>query len=273
MRLVLVLLLLPLPAIAAGEVLRVCADPNNLPFSNAAEEGFENRIAELVADELGWKLEYTWHAQRRGFLRNTLYAGKCDVVMGQPSGREFLEMTRPYYRSTYVFLTRKDSGVDVESLDDPELESLRVGVHLIGDDYQNTPPVHALARRGIIDNVVGYSIYGDYSKPNPPADLVNAVAAGEVDVGIVWGPLAGYFAERQDVPLEMKPVKPMIDANKLPFFYSISMATRDGDHELKAKLDEVLHRERDAIERILADYGVPDMQGRTRTADRRTATR
>ena len=178
---------------ARGErVLRVCADPNNLPFSNEREEGFENRLAELLARELGAeRVEYTWWAQRRGFFRNTLNAGLCDVVMGVPSSVELAATTRPYYRSTYVFVTRADRGLDIRSLDDEALRRVRVGVSIIGDDYANAPPAHALAQRGIVGNVVGFSVYGDYAQPNPPARIVEAVAAGDVDVAVVWGPLAG----------------------------------------------------------------------------------
>lgn len=242
---------------AQQRVLRVCADPNNLPFSNRNGEGFENRIAELVADELDAKLEYTWWAQRRGFLRNTLYEEKCDVVMGIPSSHDMVLATRAYYRSTYVFLYPADSGIDVTSFDDPALEKLTIGAHLIGDDGTNTPPVHALTRRGMVDNIKGYLIYGDYSEANPPARLVEAAANGDVDLAVVWGPLAGYFAPRQPVDMAIKPVSPTIDIPALPFIYSISMGVRFGDVELKSELDEILHRRRDDIAGILEDYGVP----------------
>lgn len=238
-------------------VLRVCADPNNLPFSNRKLEGFENRLVEMIADELGARLEYTWWPQRRGFVRNTLYAKKCDVVAGIPSSHEMVLTTRAYYRSTYVFLYASESGIDVQSFDDPAMKKLSVGAHLIGDDGTNTPPVHALTRRGMVDNVVGYLIYGDYEADNPPARLVEAVANGDVDVAVVWGPLAGYFAPRQSVEMTMTPVSPMIDIPALPFIYSISMGVRFGDVELKSKLDEVLHRKRKDVQKLLSEYGVP----------------
>jgi len=249
------------PRPAAPDPLRVCADPNNLPFSNRRLEGFENRLAELLAAELDTTLEYTWWPQRRGFLRNTLYAGKCDVVMGVPSGYELILATRPYYRSTYVFLSRAADGPAVESFDDPVLRRVRIGVHLIGDDGANPPPAHALAKRGIVDNVAGYTVYGDYARDNPPARLVEAVAAGQVDVAVLWGPFAGYFAPRQDVELEIQPVSPMIDLPGLPFFFDISMGVRRGDTELKARLDDVIHRRRDDIRGILDAYGVPQPRG------------
>src|SRR4051812_30877951 len=140
--------------------LRVCADPNNLPFSNQAREGFENALASLLAKDRGARLEYTWWAQRRGFLRSTLNAGACDVVMGVPPGLDGVRTTAPYYRSTYVFTTRRDRQLHLASLDDPRLRRLRIGVQMIGDDFANSPPAHALSARGLVANVVGYSVYG-----------------------------------------------------------------------------------------------------------------
>jgi mxaJ protein len=243
--------------------LRVCADPNNLPFSNQAGEGFENRIARLIGDELGLPVQYTWHAQRRGFIRETLRAGECDLVMGVPTSLELVLPTRPYYRSTYVFVYRKDAGFDVRSFDDPVLKTKRIGVHLVGDDGANTPPAHALAARGIIGgNVRGYMLYGDYARPNPPADILAALARGEIDVAIVWGPLAGYFAPRQDVPLKIVPVSPQIDVPFLPFVYDISMGVRRGDAGLKADVEGVMMRRRADIDAILTEYGVPRVSNR-----------
>ncbi len=171
--------------------LRVCADPNNLPFSNSRREGFENRLADIVARDMDAKVSYTWWAQRRGFIRNTLNARECDVVMGVPSSFELALATVPYYRSTYVFVTRRDRALDIKSFDDPRLRTLRIGVHLAGDDGANTPPVHALSSRQIVGNLRGYMLAGDYTKPNPPARLIEAVIAGDVDVAVAWGPLAG----------------------------------------------------------------------------------
>lgn len=237
--------------------LRVCADPNNLPFSNQKLEGFENRLAEIVARDLGASVRYTWWAQRRGFFRNTLKAGTCDVVLGVPASLEMVAPTRPYYRSTYVFVYRKDRGIDIRSFDDPILKKLRIGVQVAGDDGANMPPVHALAARGIIDNVTGYTLYGDYTQPNPPARILDAVAAGEVDVAVVWGPLAGYFAPRQPVPLVLVPVAPQIDLPFLPFVYDIAVGVRRGDERLRGEIDGVLERRRPQIERLLDQYGVP----------------
>jgi mxaJ protein len=238
-------------------VLRVCADPNNLPFSNQHGEGFENKIAELLAQDLGERVEYTWWAQRRGFFRNTLRAGTCDIVIGVPSAFEMALTTKPYYRSTYVFLTRKDRHLNLTSLDDPSLKKLKIGVQIIGDDFSNAPPAHALSRRNIVGNVKGFTVYGDYSQPNPPARIVDAVAKGDVDVAIVWGPLAGYFAKQSRVPLTVVPVSPQIDQPFLPFVFDISMGVRRDDQELRDQIEQVLERRRDEVDRILQEYAVP----------------
>ena len=238
-------------------VLRVCADPNNLPFSNDRGEGFENKIAEMFAHDLGERIEYTWWAQRRGFFRNTLRAGACDVVIGVPAGFEMALTTRPYYRSTYVFLTRKDRHLKLGSFDDPTLKKLKIGVQIIGDDFSNAPPAHALSRRNIITNVKGYTVYGDYNQPNPPARIVDAVTNGDVDVAIVWGPLAGYFAKQSHVPLEVVAVSPQVDQPFLPFVFDISMGVRHGDQELRDQFEQELDRRRSDINRILQDYNVP----------------
>jgi quinoprotein dehydrogenase-associated probable ABC transporter substrate-binding protein len=235
----------------------VCADPNNLPFSNQRLEGFENRIAELIASDLHATVQYTWWAQRRGFIRNTLRAGACDVVLGVPRDFEMALTTSPYYRSTYVFVSRKDQGLTLHSFDDPILRHIRIGVQLIGDNYANPPPAHALSKRHIVHNVVGYTVYGDYAQENPPARIIEAVAAGEIDAAIVWGPLAGYFATRQAVPLAIVPVSPPIDLPSLPFVYDIAMGVRKGDEALRQELEEMLARKRPEIEAILDEYSVP----------------
>lgn len=238
-------------------VLRVCADPNNLPFSNERREGFENRLADLVATDLDATVEYTWWAQRRGFVRNTLRAGTCDVVMGVPADYDPVLTTQPYYRSSYVFVTRADRGLRFASFDDARLQALRIGVHVIGDDYANPPPAHALARRGLIGNVVGYSIYGDYAQPDPPARLLDGVASGDIDVAVAWGPFAGAYAKRAAVALDVQPVEPPADLAFLPFAFDIAMGVRRGDTALRDELDAVLRRQSTAIERLLAEYGVP----------------
>jgi mxaJ protein len=238
-------------------VLRVCADPNNLPFSNQRGEGFENKIAELLAHDMGERVEYTWWAQRRGFFRNTLRAGTCDIVIGVPAAFEMALTTKPYYRSSYVFLSRKDRHLNLTSLDDPKLKTLTIGVQIIGDDFSNAPPAHALGRRNIVGNVKGFTVYGDYSQPNPPARIVDAVAKGDVDVAIVWGPLAGYFAKQARVAMEVVPVSPQIDQPFLPFVFDISMGVRRDDPQFKDQVEQVLDKRRSEIDQILREYAVP----------------
>jgi mxaJ protein len=241
----------------ADRELRVCADPNNMPFSNAAGEGFENRLAQLIASDMNAKVRYTWFAQRRGFIRNTLNAHECDVVMGVPSSFDLAFTSRPYYRSTYVFITRRGGKFHVTSFDDPILRTARIGVQLIGDDGANTPPAHALAARGITRNVRGYPVYGDYAKPHPPSAIVEAVRRGDVDVAIAWGPMAAFFARSSNPPLEIVPVSPQVDLPFLPHVFDISMAVRRDDKPLKYKLDSLIERDRPRIDALLASYGVP----------------
>ena len=242
---------------AGQHELRVCADPNNLPFSNEKQQGFENRIAELLARDLDAKLSYVWWAQHRGFVRNTINQNQCDVLIGVPSSFERTRPTIPYYRSTYVFVTRRDRHLKIASFDDPQLRRLRVGVQLIGDDGTNTPPAHALANRGIITNVKGYSVYSDYREPNPPARIIDAVANGDIDVAVAWGPMAGYFARREPVALDVAAVTPQIDLPFLPFVFDISMGVRRGNDTLREDLNSIIRRRRTEIDRILSDYGVP----------------
>jgi len=175
-----IVLILDAPASQARD-LRVCADPNNLPFSNERGEGFENKIAELIAKRLDARLSYVWWAQHRGFIRKTLNDGLCDLVTGTTNGIDMLRTTRPYYRSGFAFVTRPDGPV-IASLDDPQLHRLRIGIQLVGLDGSNPPPSEALAKRGIVDNVRGYMVYGDYRDDNPAAGIMKAVANGDIDV-------------------------------------------------------------------------------------------
>jgi mxaJ protein len=225
---------------AGGRVLRVCSDPNNLPFSNERGEGFENRLAELVAHGLNARLEYAWWPERMGFVRKSLNAGMCDVIMGVPSSIENAAPTRPYYRSTYVFVSRR---LGIASFDDPRLKTMRIGVQMVGDDY--APPAYALARRGLSGNVVGFSSYST-------AGIVEAVGRGDVDVAVVWGPFAGYFGK----DLEVKPVSPSSDSS-VPFTFEISMAVRKQDTALKAELDRFIGAQCGAIQKVLDQYRVP----------------
>lgn len=244
-------------AAASDRELRVCADPNNLPFSNSAEAGFENRLAAMVAEHFGLQVSYTWWAQRRGFIRNTLKAGKCDVVMGVPSGYDLVETTKPYYRSSYVFVTRQDQHLDLSSLLDPRLHHLAIGVHLIGDDGNNPPPAQALGEQGIVDNVRGYSIYGDYRQADPPARLIEAVESGSLDVAAAWGPLAGYFAQRSPVPLTVTPIRDYERFAPQQFQFAIAMGVRKGDDALRDRLNAFIDEHRSEITSLLRSYGVP----------------
>lgn len=242
---------------AQARELRVCADPNNLPFSNAQSQGFENKIVDLIAKDLNATVKYTWWAQRRGFIRNTLYAATCDLWPGVAAQGEMAAPTQPYYRSTYVFLTRADRHLNIRSFDDPKLRRLKIGVQMVGYDAQNTPPAHALARRGITRNVRGFLVFGDYRTPNPPAAIVDAVANGSIDVGLVWGPLAGYFAAKESVPLTVTPVQPERDGRRFPMTFAISMGIRRGDNLLAREIDNELTRRKSQIDAILAAYHVP----------------
>lgn len=247
-----------LPALAGAQsVLRVCADPNNMPFSNQRREGFENKLAELMAERLGARLEYAWWSERGSLVKNTLNAGRCDALMGVPQSFEDVSTTEPYYRSTYVFVSRQDRQLHIASLIDPRMSDLKIGVHVVGDDL--APPAYALAGRGITKNVVGFSLFGSYGEENPPRKLIDAVARGDVDVAIVWGPFGGYFAKCSKTPLEMAPVKPPMFLG-VPFAYDISVAVRKGNDALKNSLNSALERDASAIHALLAQYGVPEVR-------------
>lgn len=261
---------LALGAPAQATEFKVCADPNNLPFSNDKGEGFENKIVDLIAKDMGATVHYTWWAQRRGYVRNTLKSGMCDLWPGVATAVDMLATSRPYYRSSYVFVTRADRDLKITSFDDSQLRSLKIGVQMIGNDAMNTPPAHALARRGIIDNVRGYMLYGDYQKPNPPAAIVDAVARGDIDVAVVWGPLAGYFAAKEPQALTLTLVHPAIDGAQWPMVFDISMGMRRHEPDFKDKIDQFLEQERPAIDAILAEYHVPRI-GHAATTENQSA--
>jgi mxaJ protein len=239
-------------------VLRVCADPNNLPFSNARGEGFENKLAGLTAKALNRQLQYYWQPQRRGFIRTTLRAGTCDVVMGVLSASDMLMVTKPYYRSTYVFVSKQERRLHLRSFDDPRLKALRIGIQMTGEDYGNPPPAQALAARHIVQNVRGFTVFGDYSKPYPQRGPIDAVQDGRVDVAVVWGPIAGYFGQSAAADrLDITPVVPGREDAAVPFAFDISMAVRRGDAPLAAALNRIISERSAAIDSILAAYHVP----------------
>ena len=235
---------------------RVCSDPENMPLSSERLEGFENKIATLLARDFNTTPTYIWWGQRRGFIRNTMNAtlkeGRCDIVIGVPANYDLVRTTKPYYRSSYVFVYPK-TRKPITSLDDPVLKTLKIGVHLLGDDYSNPPPVHELGKRHIVDNVVGFSTF--YSDSNPASAIVDAVAAGTIDVAIVWGPVGGYYAARQRVTLVVAPIpsKP----GDLPFAFDIAMGVKKGNDALHARLERLLVERRPEILKILRDYNVP----------------
>jgi quinoprotein dehydrogenase-associated probable ABC transporter substrate-binding protein len=237
--------------------LKVCADPDNLPSSNRQMQGFENKIAALVARDLGTSVSYIWWGQRRGFVRNTMNAtlaeGRCEVMIGVPQGYDLVRTTKPYYRSTYVFVYPKAKGWHLKSLDDPILKTVKIGVHLLGDDYSNPPPVHELSKRGVVSNVIGFDTF--YSEANPPSRIIDALAAGKIDVAIVWGPAVGNFVAHQQVPLEVVTVPS--GKSDLPFAFDISMGVKPGNEALRMQLETVIDRKHAEITKILQDYGVP----------------
>jgi mxaJ protein len=235
-------------------ILRVCADPDNLPFSNQKGEGFENRIAQLIAAEWKSKLQYIWYPVRRGYFRilNGMY---CDLIIQAPGDLDMAGTTQPYYRSGYVFVTRADSKLaDIKSLADPRLKKARIGVTLLPSDEQ-LPPSQALSHYGVVGNLKGYSAM--YNEEDRPEDVINAVAKGEVDLAIVWGPLAGYFATRSPVRLRIQPLGDRDSLADVPFRYNIAMAVRRRDRALKDSLQAVIDRKGPEIQRILQQYGVP----------------
>jgi len=237
--------------------LRVCADPNNLPFSNAKEQGFENRIAALVAREMGRPLVYVWAPQRRGFVRTTLNAGRCDVIMGVPGKYGPVQTTRAYYRSSYAFVSRQDRHLPIRSFDDERLRKLTVGIQITGEDYENPPAAQALAARHMVQNVRGYPVYGDYSTSDPQREIVDAVADGRVDIAVVWGPVAGYYARREPAIVRVAPVQADANGPASAFAFDIAMGVRRGDAALREALDTIIVRRGSQIRRILSTYGVP----------------
>ena len=231
------------------EELRVCGDPDNLPFSNKKLEGFENKIAEVIAKEMGVPLTYYWRPHQRGLIRGTLRAGQCDVFISIPEGWDPVLWTKPYYRSGYVLVYPKARGFQIKSLDDPVLERLKIGV------YVNSPPAEALAEKGIMKNVVGYNLLYDH-KQDRPGKIIEDLIAGEIDVAAVWGPVAGYFVKKLNA--SFLEVAPLLDGGPAtPFTFEFSMGVREGDKALKADLEQAISKRQAEIRKILEDYGVP----------------
>ena len=243
------------PHLPTPGLLRVCADPDNMPLSNQKGEGFEQKIAELIAQEWQAKIEYAWWPVRRGFFSRALNGRYCDVAIEAPAGLDMAGVTEPYFRSGYVFITRKDSGLDITSLADPRLKKLKIGVNLLHSDAENTPPAMALSRYGVVGNLTGYSTF--YTDNDRPDDIVNAVASKAVDIAIVWGPLAGYFAPKAKVPLAVVPLPERDSLSDFPFRFNIAMGVRRRDKALRDSLNAVIERKKPEIMGILKNYGVP----------------
>ena len=245
---------------SAAPLLRVCADPNNLPYSDQQQKGFENQLATMIASDLGMQVIYTWFPQRGSFFRKTLDAGKCDVVMGVPAGMKGIDTTQPYYRSGYVFVSRRDRNLNIASFDDPRLHQLRIGIHNLGDTDREAPPVHALTSRGIVSNLVGYNIFGNnLDETDPSSDLIKAVEKGDIDLALVWGPIAGYFARFSPVPLIVSPIEGDSSNPNLPLSFDIAAGVRKEDDMLKHQLDSELQRRRTEIQHLLVSYGIPQL--------------
>jgi mxaJ protein len=236
-------------AIGARE-LRVCADPDNLPFSSEDGSGFENRIADLVASHLHADLRYFWLPDRRGFLRKTLNAHACDLVMGLPAESERALTTRAYYRGTYVFVYRGERIERLESLDDPRLRTLRIGVALVGNDLAATPPALALAQRGIVANVTGFAMFGEQSIGQRMTD---ALREGAIDVAVLWGPQAGYYARRGTPELT---VTPIAARDGVPATFDIAMGVRRDDAALRDEVTAALSALKPQIDAVLDAYAV-----------------
>jgi mxaJ protein len=243
------------PNVGKPGVIRVCADPDNMPLSNQKGEGYEQKIAELIAKEWNSKIEYAWWPVRRGFFSRALNGRYCDIAIEAPSGLDMAGVTKPYFRSGYVFVTRKDSGLDIKSLADPRLKKLKIGVNLLNSDAENTPPAMALSRYGVVGNLVGFNTF--YSDSVRPEDIINAVAKKDIDVAIVWGPLAGYFARSAPAPLVLYTLTERDSLSDFPFQFNIAMGVRRRDRALRDSLQAVLDRRAPEIRAILKEYGVP----------------
>jgi quinoprotein dehydrogenase-associated probable ABC transporter substrate-binding protein len=231
-------------------VLRVCADPNNMPFSTDRGEGFENRLAELLADKLGKGLSYSWYPQATGFVRNTLAAHKCDVIMGVPQGDDLVQVTNPYYRTAYALVLKQGDGLEgVDTLGDPRLKGKRIGV------VAGTPPGNNMAANGLMANAKPYPLVIDTRVDSSAAALMHDLATGEIDAGILWGPMAGYYARRTNPAVSVVPLVKETTGPRL--VYRIAMGVRYADQEWKRQLNRIIRENEPAINGLLMSFGVP----------------
>jgi len=231
-------------------VLRVCADPRNLPFSDEKGSGFENKLAELFAEKLQKKLDYTFFPQATGFVRMTLAAHRCDVIMGFPQGDEIAQGTNPYYRTAYALVTRKGSGLeDITSLADERLKGKHLGI------VAGTPPATYMAANGLMANAKPYPLMIDTRVDSSAAAMMNDLGSGEIDAAVLWGPMAGYYAKQANPPLH---VTPLVNEKSGPqLVYRIGMGVRSADQNWKRVLNRLIAENQPAINKILLDYGVP----------------
>lgn len=229
--------------------LRVCADPHNLPYSNRAGEGFENKIAELIAKELGVPVRYTWYPQSVGFIRQTLWAKHCDVIIGIPTPHDMVQNTNPYYRSGYVMVYRPDKGVTAQSMTDPQLKQLKIGV------VAGTPPASLLAMHGLLGHLHSYHLTVDTRFESPGKDMMDDLDKGEIDVALLWGPIAGFHAKGHNPAYAIVPIPDTAGAPRLQ--YSFSMGVRHNEPNWKHRLNDLIKAKQAAIKGILQDYGVP----------------
>lgn len=232
------------------QVLRVCSDPGNLPFSNDKKEGFENKIADILAEELNIPVEYTWFPQVTGFLRNTLFAKRCDLVIGTGQGDPSLLNTNAIYGSAYVLLYKPNNGLDgVDSLFDPRLKDKRIGV------VAGTPPSNLVAKAGLMGKARPYQLVVDRRYDSPAEDMVKDIRSGEIDAGVLWGPIGGYFAGKGGEKLIVVPLTKDAQGNHMEF--RITMGVRQGDALWKRQLNDIIRKRQGDIDRVLLEYGVP----------------
>jgi mxaJ protein len=242
----------------------VAADPNNMPFSNDREEGFENKLAKILARDLRAELKYVWQPQRRGFIKDTLGSGRCDAVMGVPTGLPGCLTSQPYYQSSYVFVIHQDRNQSIHSLDDRALQNLKIGVQLMGDG-QMSPPAYALVERGLANNLVGFSMYGDGRSENPTAEIIRALGSNKIDVAIAWGAMAGYFA-RESTDLVAKPI-PQPPTSPVPYRFDICIAIRKDEPRLLEETNSILRQRKGEIAAVLNEFAVPRFEDRTKLSD------
>jgi quinoprotein dehydrogenase-associated probable ABC transporter substrate-binding protein len=241
--------------------LRVCADPANLPFSSTNRDGFEDKLAALLGETLEVPVLYAWFPQATGFIRNTLRARKCDIVMGYAQGHELVQNTNHYYRSVYVLLYRTDSDLEgVESLDDPRLKGKRIGV------VAGTPPATVLALNGLMGHAKPFPLHVDRRYSSPGEDMVAEVASGELDAGLLWGPIGGYYAKLSEVPITVVPLTKETKGSRMSF--RITMGIRPNEPDWKHRLNEFIAAHQDEINAILLDYGVPLLDEQNRLIGR-----